>query len=445
MKNFSVLGKLAVTYSFLGTIAIFLLPLTAGAQTQDVVWQATATGGNAIAFSADGNRVLAGNQLRNASDGGLIETFRPRRTGIISVALSPDNQYAAIGTSTNVLNLNFFKVADGSRTTLGDAHNNGTSTLKFSDDSQLLASGGRDGSVKLWHVPDLTLLKTFLDVPGYSARVSSLAFSKDQQYLAVGSQSGAVIIRIADGSIVRVLADRGSVASVAFSPDGGTVAGAFFTAPYALQFWDFNTGVLLKSIEASDQPLTSTAYQPDGEVIAVGGGDNTYSGIIRFFRVSDSQLLGFFPQDPNNTSSYISGIAYSPDGQLIGYVRADQLAVVARNPFTCLTRLSVTDESVAAKGGNGFIDVTTCSDWKAESDSDWIILWKGEGEGSGTVEYFVERNSGKERTGNITINGQSVTITQRGSFSDPPRRWLEVKRRELTERSNSSDLRKLEE
>jgi WD40 repeat protein len=396
-------------------VAIFI-PIDARAQSQEVVWQQAGTGGNAVTFSSDGLLVLTGNQLRRASDGQLVQTFNNRRSGIISVALSPDGQFAAIGTQTNLLNLNFFRIADGTRIVPTNAHNNGTTTVKFSPDSQFLASGGRDGTVKLWHVPDMTLMNTFLGGPGYNARVFAVVFSLDGQFLAVGGQAGAKIIRVSDGALVHQLTDSGTVEALALSPDGQTLSGAFFTAPYAINFWRFSDGMTLKTIYANNQPLNALAYQPDGQVIASGGGDDSYSGIVRFFRVSDSTELGFFPQDPNNGSSYVTSIAYSPDGQLIAYARADQLTVVARNPFACRHELSSTSETFPAKGGSGTVTVSSCgAAWTAVSHADWItISERDEGFGDGTVSYSVESNMGKPRTGTITIDGIEFVINQDG-------------------------------
>jgi WD40 repeat protein len=320
-------------------LATLALPLTeARAQDRNVGWQLSGVG-NAVTFSPDGQMVLAGNQLRRTTDAQLIRTFNLRHgSEVNAAAFSPNGQYAAIGVQASNLNLNFFRVSDGFRTVPTDAHNNGTTTTNFSPDGQLVATGGRDGTVKLWHVPDFTLVNTFLGGPGYGARVFSVLFSSDGQYLAVGGQGGVLILRVSNGETVRVLADSSDTAqSLALTLDGTTLAAGFFTTHqagvYSIKLWRFSDGVLLKTIAASDQPINSVAFQPDAKVIASGGGDDTFSGVVRFFRVKDSFRLGYFPQDPNNLSSYITSVAYSPNGQLIAYARADRFVVVTRNPF----------------------------------------------------------------------------------------------------------------
>lgn len=333
--NKNILDRRPLITLSLALVALGLLP--AGALAKEG-WQLPGIG-NAVAFSPDGQMVLAGNQLRRTADAQLVRTFNLRHgSEVNAAAFSPDGQYAVIGVQASDLNLNFFRVSDGFRIAPTGAHHNGTTAANFSPDGQLVVTGGRDGTVKVWHVPDFTLVNTFLGGPGYSARVFAVLFSSDGQYLAVGGQGGVLILRVSNGETVRVLADSSETAqSLAFTPDGSTLAAGFFTTHqagvYSLKLWRFSDGKLLKTIAASDQPIDSVAFQPDGEVIAAGGGDDTFSGVIRFFRVKDSAQLGYLPQDPNNGYSYVTSVAYSPNGQLIAYARADRFVVVTRNPF----------------------------------------------------------------------------------------------------------------
>lgn len=342
-KNVPVRRCLA-TLSFVVGVLLFSAG-GARAQSQEVVWQLPSAG-TAVTFSPDGQAVLGGNQLRAAANGQLIRTFNLRQgTGgsVNAVAFSPDGQYCAIGVQAFNQNLNFFRVSDGFRTVPTNAHSNGTTTAQFSPDGQFVATGGRDGTAKLWHVPDFTLVNTFLGGPGYGARIFSVLFSTDGQYLAVGGQGGLIILQVSTGKVVQRLVQASeTVQSLSLTADGSTLAGGFFTSQdgtvYNVKLWRFSDGALLKTIPASDQPINSVAFQPNAQVIASGGGDDASAGVVRFFRVKDSSQLGFFPQDPNNLSSYVKSVAYSPTGQFIAYARADSFVVVARNPFPKLGR-----------------------------------------------------------------------------------------------------------
>jgi WD40 repeat protein len=85
--------------------------------------------------------------------------------------------------------------------------------------------------------------------------------------------------------------------------------------------------------DGNNNGIITISFSPDQQIIAAGSGDRTYDGVVRFWRVKDGALLGFFNQDPNNVYSYVTGFAYSPDGSLFAFGRADGHVVVARDPF----------------------------------------------------------------------------------------------------------------
>jgi WD40 repeat protein len=314
------------------------------AQSQPgIVWQANTTG-RAIAFSPDGQMLLTGTQLRRTSDGSVILTFRPPQRGIgpNAVAFSPDGQFAALGIQSNNQNLDLFRVADGALLAGPiSAHNNGTTSVDFSPDRQLLASGGRDGTAKLWHLPEMRLIRTLGEAPGYRPRVFAVAFSPDGRLLAVGGQGGVQLFRVLDGKLIRRMSPVASTLSLAFSPDGQMLAaGSNAIDEYgqctdcSIKMWRVSDGALVRTISGRNAWIISLAFSPNQRQIAAGSDDRVYSGVVRIWRVSDGALLKRFNQDPNNPSSYVTSVAYSPDGLLLAYARYDGLVVVVRNPFS---------------------------------------------------------------------------------------------------------------
>ena len=90
----------------------------------------------------------------------------------------------------------------------------------------------------------------------------------------------------------------------------------------------------------------------------------------------------------------------------------------------CTLSLSPSGANVSAAGGNGSFIVSTqnnCS-WNAASGASWINITGGSGgTGGGNVFYAVQPNNGTTRTGTISVNGQTFTVTQNGTSGAPNR------------------------
>ncbi len=87
------------------------------------------------------------------------------------------------------------------------------------------------------------------------------------------------------------------------------------------------------------------------------------------------------------------------------------------NPPACAPSFGTSTATATAAGGLGSASITaagTCI-YQASSDSPWLqIVSGGYGSGNGTLTYIVRPNTGASRTGNITLNGQTLTVTQQG-------------------------------
>jgi hypothetical protein len=86
----------------------------------------------------------------------------------------------------------------------------------------------------------------------------------------------------------------------------------------------------------------------------------------------------------------------------------------------CTFNLSAGGASVPASGAKNTVNVmagTGCS-WTASSAVPWISVTGGaSGSGDGTVSYTVDPSSGPERSGVLTIGGQTFTVTQANGCS----------------------------
>ena len=326
--------------TILSLVSVFVCGSAFAAQ-QRVIWQTTAS--RAIAISPDAQLMLTGLQLRHTSDGSVIRTFASGYSGSSVVnadAFSPDGTLVAIAIQAYNRNLFLFRVADGARLAGPiSAHLNGTTCVAFSQDGQFLASGGRDGTVKLWHLPDMTLVRELNGGVGYRPRVFAVLFSKDGFAVILGGQGGVLGYRVRDGWMLRQLTPVSTI-SLALSPDGKVLlSGSNAIDQYGqctdctIKGWSMVDGSFLGSIPGNNNGVTSLAYSPDGNQIAAGAGDRQFSGSVRFFDAHNGQWLGTWFQDPSNSGSYVTSVAYAPFGNMFAYARADNMVMTTFDPY----------------------------------------------------------------------------------------------------------------
>lgn len=97
-------------------------------------------------------------------------------------------------------------------------------------------------------------------------------------------------------------------------------------------------------------------------------------------------------------------------GQVHTIIQAAPLAL-------CSYTLNSSTASVGTAGGTVDVGVTTGAgcNWTAASQVSWITMTTAAGTGSGVSRFTVAPNSGGQRSGTVTIAGQTFTVSQAGS------------------------------
>ena len=147
---------------------------------------------------------------------------------------------------------------------------------------------------------------------GHSDFVTSVAFSPDGKTLASGSWDNTIILwDIATRQpIGQPLNGHSSfVLSVAFSPDGKTLASGSYDNTIIL--WDIATRQPIgQPLRGHLDAVTSMAFSPDGKTLASGSADNT----IILWDVATRQPIG---QPLSRHLDAVLSVAFSPDGKTL--------------------------------------------------------------------------------------------------------------------------------
>ena len=266
------------------------------------------------------------------------------------LSLSYWNSTIAVGSiNTNILILD---VITGSQTAVLPGHIDAVRSLTFSSDGASLVSGSKDKTVKLWDVQTGGVVRTFY---GHAGEIFSVSISADHTTIASGSDDGALHLwDVQMGEYRQIIEQQEGVSCVRFSPtdprcfisisgktvqqwdiDGHTVGpicdGYQITfSPDGSQFvvcrlWDvtvhnINSGVAVAKFYVVDSnsvfgrsnfsPFTSCCFSPDGKLVAVAIGHNSYVWDITG---SEPHLVETFIGHTN----YITSLVFSSSSTLI--------------------------------------------------------------------------------------------------------------------------------
>jgi WD40 repeat protein/RsiW-degrading membrane proteinase PrsW (M82 family) len=256
----------------------------------------------------------------------VLHTLEGHKTNVLSVAFSPDGNIIASGSKDKTIKLWEASTGKLLQTLLG--HRNKVQSATFSPDGTILASGSEDNTIKLWEVDTGKVIRMLKghDTSALTTnkKVFSVAFSPDGNTLASGNWDKSIMLwQVDTGKALHFIKgrtkrfwglvdDKGdghadSVNSVVFSPDGSILASGGFD--HAIKLWDVSTGTLLKTFKGHSDFVLSVTFSPDGNVLA----SSSYDKSIKLWEVNSGKVL----RTMRGHTDAVTSVALSPDGQIL--------------------------------------------------------------------------------------------------------------------------------
>jgi len=133
-------------------------------------------------------------------------------------------------------------------------------------DGTVFATGGDDGTVRLWSVDARRMLAMRL----LGGRVTALAFSCDGAHLAAGTDGGAILVLLAStlADAESVTLDGEGVACLAYSPDDALLAAGTGSGRVAL-LRPRDAYATLRTLAAAAAPILSIDWSQDSDMLQV--------------------------------------------------------------------------------------------------------------------------------------------------------------------------------
>ncbi|KAF5547693.1 vegetatible incompatibility het-e-1 [Fusarium mexicanum] len=173
-----------------------------------------------------------------------------------------------------------------------EGHGHASILVAVSPDNQLVASGGDDGTVKIWDIAT-GLCRNILD--GHDENIHSITFLPDGQSLVSASKT--------------------------------------------IKVWDTKTGLCRQKLEGHDKHVESLSSSPDGQYLASGSLDRT----IKIWSLKTWQCLKIL----NDHSGKVTSVAFSSNNQYLVSGSADKTVKIwGVKLFSCLQTLVAHDDGV---------------------------------------------------------------------------------------------------
>jgi WD40 repeat protein/serine/threonine protein kinase len=280
----------------------------------------------AVIFSPDGNRLVSGSgdaTLRLwdvATTESLGDPLQGHSDYVIALAFNDQGLLVSAGADDRI----FLWTPSGEKLfDFETDHTNWIRSLAFDPTGEILISASVDGTIRQWD--PLVGLEIGAPLVGHNGEVWDVAFSPDGQSLVSAGEDNSPIRwdMTPDYATLgqRIIGLSEIIESVAYNPNGTLVASAGGEGgDNTVRLWDATTGEEVAVLEGHSRPVTSVAFSPDGETLASASADQT----VILWNILTRQIITLL----TGHRQAVFSVAFSPDGKLLASGSDDSSVIV---------------------------------------------------------------------------------------------------------------------
>ena len=347
--------------------------------------------GSRVTFSADSRRVAllfedSSLDVLDAATGKSVRAIAMEHgEDAFVISLSPDGSHVATGSfSPGHEAVRLREVATGKEIATAQGHFNATTSIDYSPDGKLIATGSNDQTMRVW---DGSTLQPISVIRGHTGPVRLVMFTPDSKHLLSWGDDSSLRLwdPVTGEPLAALLGHRGLPVHLQCSQDGAYVISR--DNQFTYRFWDL-AHLERQVLRGHTSYVYDVAMSSDGTRAASAAWDGT----VRLWDLATGTPAGVLEHEFATDEKVIGGVAFSPDGKL--------LASVPRNDTVCIWDVATGKRRHALKAATG----SWLGDPHLAFNRQGTLLAQGGGNG---VVHLWDPESGKP-AGEFASRGSAV-------------------------------------